>query len=314
MTTQPPATTVANLRQQAAVRQATRPVEPPSPLSTALALKEQIIANSLLDQTQNDLAAAAATSVANRYDAEARVEEAKAKRQAAAGEGSFAEYALSEIRALKEMVEGSRESQTQDYLVSLRQEVGSLRSELSNLRTDRPSPTDSIKESLGMLDEIQSVIDRVRPPLPAPSGPADHDPTYMAYKLRVETAAEQHRMEFEDRREARREALVQDRQLKEAELDLLRGRQERTDRFIDQTAPKIVELLSGVLQAWTGKTVPAPAPLAQAQQLELPAGVQRTECSNCHAPILYREEWPGFICNSCGAEYSIHPDEGSPGE
>ena len=299
----------ADLRRRSMVPEVTRVLGPPDLLDQAVQIKKAIVANAMLDQASEEQAATAARARAERMKADNEVAELEKQRKEPAG-GGFSEYILEEMRRLNASIDAVKDEKSQAYLQSLAQQMNALHDEISHLRATEPDGGgNALSQALAIVGDAKALVDAVTPPSPPPSVGRE-DPALQAYRLRLEADREDKRRRSEEEREERREARLQEQAGKNRELDLLEQRQQRMDRFIADTAPRLLELGNQLLSAWT-KQPPGNSATAQTdtRQLELPEGVQVAECAQCHTRILYRETWPGFICQGCGTEWEVHAEE-----
>lgn len=295
------------------------------PLQQALAVKRQILGEKIIEQSVNEVDAAAlkAQNEALKLQIERRqLEEAARAGDAHESAPAWQDFLFKQLEGTQgQLAEAQRALATQQAEM-LRERLDLLRGELDRLHAERGREPQSVTALVrGAISEAQELLDTIRPPAPAvpvpPSaqGGQGEQVALQAWMRRVELQHEQWVLQREDRHRERMRELELQHKMQERELSAKEEHFQRMDRFMSETAPKVVDILSRVVQHFAaGGGAPAPAVAADADPpVGRPApptpapviqpGARSMPCAECGATVIYRPEWPGVFCQACGAEY-----------
>jgi len=308
----------ADMRERASVRSLRKNPADDDPIEEALRIRKRLVATNILTQATEEGAASAAEASARRLDAEAHVEElkeAREERKRGSAGASFQEFILQEVRQLSNKVDANVESASRGQLESLRSDLVALQHQLSSFNPESKTGVAVLNETKELLDAAFALVGTVTPP-PAPTGDgaAIEDIQFQAWRLRTELQAEERRADREAEREERRARLAMERQFKDEELTLKRESAQRADRFMSETAPKIIDLGQRILNVFVSQAQAAGTTAATTQAAALPSlsnlpeGASAMSCQVCGSRILYRDTWADVLCSGCGAEYHLTVD------
>jgi len=210
---------------------------------------------------------------------------------------------------LKEMRGALGEMQERIYTQERQQlsdQLGALQAQVAELR-DGTRDEGQLASFKRQFEEAKALIEILTPEAAPPPGGGDSALVAWRERARLDERKLdlQHEVAGWDR-EDRREVALKEVELKEEtareELRMRKEHYNNLDRALTETAPKLI----AVAQEWANAIRQSNSPQGSprgADIPQLPEGVAVSPCISCGNPIYYREEWPGVICSSCGAEY-----------
>ena len=289
---------------------------PDDPLERALADDRRLQANALTRRSLRELEADERRAEAQGKQAEldlirAEIERFKLEqerqqmqRPVAADDDGVKELLFAELQKTRERLDGLEANITQSRFNELQERLNELSAELTLARNSDSGGLDGI---IAQLEQAQKLVALTTPQVPAPTG----ENAALTYaRLRLEASQEDRRQEMELRREDNAARLAQDRELRDRELSIQESHYVRIDRFMGDTAPKLLALGQTLLQK-LGGGAPAQAAAAavspETPEVKLAPGVNLMNCAVCGAHMFYRDSQESVICNNCAAEHWLAP-------
>ncbi len=302
------------------------------PLREAIAARKEILGLQVLERSvrveEQETTAAEVEKLKLQIERQRLLQEAAAAGNANAGaipDAEWREFLVSEVKTLRENLQVSAEKASAAERAVMQTQLGMMQEELGRMAANRPpTAADQIAEVKATVEQFKALNDLLSPPAKEPRIPPGDTPELRAWTMRVELDHQRWAGDREDRHKERMEALRLEAEHRRVELSLAEADVQLKSRFVEQTVPRILEVFEPLVQRFmtgfmepTGG-VPTPTAAASAPPVSssrastrpaaLPAGVESTDCAQCHRPIFYRKGWKGVICQSCGAEYSWSDD------
>lgn len=282
-------------------------------IQEAMAFRREMAAMKIMDQSVSEMDTGAIQAENNRLKAE--IEQKELKRQTEGDKQKDSEwqgYLIQRMETLEKALAEQQQAMTEAQMNALREQLNMLAGELQRVQAQPNQPASPVAVLKQQIEEYKSLMEIVQP---ASAPPTRTDPSLAAWKLRAEFDQERWKQEREDRHTERIEEMRLQQSLTERELALKEEHYNRMDRFMTDTAPKVLDTLRSVVQQFTAKNggEVAPPPTVAAQVVPvLPADTQSLICSKCGTTVYYREGWPGVICNGCGTMYTEKGEDTSP--
>jgi len=282
------------------------------PMERALADDRRLQANAITRRSIRELEAEALRAEADGEKAKldlirAEIERAKLEAeksnmqtQTTGSDDGLKEFLIGEVQDLRGTVSQMRETMTAAQMGALNDRLNALSAELSQARNSDNGSLGQIKDR---LEEAQALMAMVQ----SPATEGDEGTALKAYRLRLEDERDRRKEEMQLRRDDSEAQRSQDRDLRERELAMQEAHYGRLDRFMEKTAPQLLETAQSLLSALmnrgaapnNGTGAAAGAAPAAPRPLVMQPGVQTMPCPQCQTVLYYRPEWPGVICSNC---------------
>lgn len=283
------------------------------PVDDALAVNRKLVAQRMLEQSvaQRDTEAIKAEN--ERLKALAEQEELRRQQNPAANSDPWRDFMMNQLQVTQQALNDTQNRLSEQQSTLLQERVAMLQGELEHMRGERPEAVDPLTTARASIESARAIMDLVTPATPPPS-PTGEDGTLQAWILRARLDHEERMAEREERREDRRTDFDLKLQVEKERLALERERNQRMDRFLTDTAPRLLSVGENILARLMGTPGAAAPPVAAAQFV--PDGFEAAQCQTCGADIHYQPNWPGVGCPKCGSYYSLadeHPSsDGHP--
>ena len=304
----------------------------PDPIAESLAVRRQILAAKLMEQSSTEQSTS--TIQAENARIKAEIENAQLREQVTKqGSGeAWQQYVFEQMQRAEAKVDEAIAGRAEAERALLQEQLRMLQVELERTRSNAPAnPFTMVAET---IDQAQAIVDKLHPRQPEsahPTQPAAIDPGLRKWELMMAQQREERAIERADRSEERTlEFQLKNRQLDE-ELAIKRESAAAQARFFEDGLPKLLALGQQIFGALTQQQVAMPAspsvaggpgvapaagppaaPAATQPEVPLPPGVAQMACQNCGARILYKETYLGVVCWRCGAEYTAGPSPSDP--
>lgn len=284
----------------------------PDPLDQAMEINRKMAANRMIQQSVAQADTEALKAQNERLMAE--IENQKL-RQATSPEASVApwqQFLMEQMAQLQGQLQDANQRLSDQSQELLQERLSMVSQELERLRTTGGEPVDPIAQTIATIKNMRELNDLLVPQVESPALPMVEDPTLRAWEIRMRQDDLRWQAEREDRKEEMRAAREAELELRRQELEIKQQHGARMDRFMTDTAPKLLDLGTQLLQRLIGP-MPTAAPMAVAEVAPVrasiaPAGVQVAQCAQCGADIHYRMEWKTAGCLECGAVYELQDD------
>ena len=298
------------------------------PVDEAVRNSKKVLAVKMMQQSVSQMESDALESENNRLRAEIERKklEEEARGPARSEEAdSWREYLMGELKELRTALAESERARTEQDRAAMMERLSMLSHELERIQAEKPEPPNLVAQMRQAVDEAESLLSIIRPKSDEAPAPARPDPQVEAWKHK-ETLAhqryladlEQRRLEREEEKEARTLERTDKLQIERERLSIERTHYERLDRFISDTAPKLIDVglqfvqtfMAGRLQVTPPAGVPQVSPQAAPG---LPPGAESQPCTQCGFPLVYASTATLVRCNNCGAEFNMTGEEPPPG-
>lgn len=247
----------------------------------------------------------------------AEIEQQKLREQAAAGQGQgkaaseeWIAHLVGQVEKLQSQVLEAQRALTEQQVSATHDQLQMLSAELQQVQAQREATPTGVAAARQAIEEARGLVELLQPTTALPPPTTHSDPALAAWQLRAQLDQRRWEAEREDRHSERLAELEMQRQTKQDELAILRERNGRLDRFMVETAPKLVELGQNLLVQLLSRSGNTP-PVAAAASVAPPAGAEAARCQSCGATLFYKPAWREVICQRCGAEYQLTPPTAS---
>jgi hypothetical protein len=282
-------------------------------------MQRKIAANAIIARTTRDSETEALKAENERLKAEKENTQLRTEaNEAATGSQSLTEILLKQLQETNDKVMALQTEMSKAQLQAVQERLAAFQEELHALSAKAQEPSgsliDVVKSELADAKELVEMVTPTALALPAGTETAQ----FQAYKMKHE--AEQLRASWarDDAKTESTDRLAMEHGFREREVRLQEQHYETASRFYEHAAPQIVSILGRFAEAFFGRngTGAAAAPDANGQAQNTPAGALSMACGQCQTVILYKDEFAGVFCPTCGAEYSITPEqqESAPAE
>jgi len=288
------------------------------PLEEALKIKKQLLGDKIIAHSVADAEAEALKTQNELLKAQIEQEQLKEVREQqrtgrAGTNDEWVQYILKQLEGTQAQLSETQRALSAQQLDMLNERIALLQQELGRQTAERNQPPQStmslVKTS---VEEAKALIEMFSPPSREPVAPAPQgdDGAVMAWVRRAELEHQRYMAEREDRHAERIRELELAHETQVRDIAAKEQHYQRVDRFLSETAPKVVDILGRFVEHMTRGGAGAPAaayaatePAPAVRAASAPNGALTMSCVQCGTMIMYREGWPGVICNGCGAEY-----------
>ncbi len=287
------------------------------PITDAIATRKAILGQRLLEQTTADAEAEAVEAENRRIKAEIEREQLRESRGGRASD-KYVEMLAAQMDRLQAELADARQAISDQQTQALSERMSMLTAEIERLEARQSEPgaspmqsaLDAVAQAKELMNALSPTTERV------PERPMAPDPTIKLWEVKANYEHQRWVAERDDRHNERMEELRLKNQVEIERLEIERKSAEVRNRFFSETAPKLLETFGPLFQKFAAMTNSASlegaAVAAQVRPATgpppVPEGAQVTKCETCGAWIIYREEFAGVFCSTCGAEYSFKQD------
>jgi coenzyme F420-reducing hydrogenase delta subunit len=293
-------------------------VQEKDPVQEGLSVRRQVLGSKIIEQTIAEADTSALEAENKRLEQEIRREQLRAERspQTPASD-AYVTLLTDQLNRLQDQLSEANQRASEAEKEKLNDRLQMLTEELQRL--GQP------KEQVNVFDQTKEHIESARSlielltPSSTPPPPEDKgaSPELSAWMLRSKLDHQKWEAERADRHAEQMAQIAANTTLEQEKLRVEREKAERMDRFLTETAPKVVEVASQVLQAFTKGgsllgNASAGMPAAAAQVASpVQNGVEQAHCQSCNHIMTFNPKLPQIQCNTCGAIYSLEKEQGS---
>jgi len=251
--------------------------------------------------------------------AQAQYEEIIEKRKQGSSNEQFQQFIMEQLQQTQEQLGQAREAINQQNMAMLQERMAMLQAELDSMRQaprEQVSPITALQQSIDTYQQIRGIFVPEGSEKPTEEPPAS--PMVQAWLEKAKLEHEYKTLMHTDEHAEKMEGLKVEREVRLKEVEVKERMADQITRGVTDTLPKVVDLLKQVLgrlgpedasqvqpATAAAQTTSVPAEVRPSSTITLPPGVVADACPSCGVTILYREEWPGVICQNCGRELSI---------
>jgi len=274
------------------------------------------VAGKIMDSAVSETDAETIRAENERLKAEIEREQLKETRDSKGKPDQWQEYIFEQMKRLQDQLTETQRALSQQQAEALHERLNLLTSEIERLQTSNSQPTNPLDTVTQTVQQAQALVEMLQPKsMPPPVSTVD-DPTLRAWELRATHEHERWQAERQDRHEERLAEIADQNRIARERLEMERQHLETQGRFFRETAPKIVEVFTPIMQKIVGQmgTASTPAAVATAAQVmpSVAPGVMSESCQACGNTMLFRPEQGTVICQRCGSEYTLGAAEPPP--
>jgi hypothetical protein len=289
---------------------------PKDPVEEALSVKRKVLGSRIIEQTVAEADTQALEAENKRLEQEIRREQLRAERQPqSAPSDQYMQLLTDQLNKLQDRLDDANMRASEAEKTVLGQRLDMITAEMQRLQSQQPEKVDMVSQMRDNLETARALLEFFNPVSdpPPPAEPKGDSPELTAWMMRQKFEQQRWETERADRHALAMAQIEVDREDRTEKRRIEEDRSKRMDRFLTDTAPKVVEVAAQVLQAFTnGKGLPmgvgAVAPQV-AQEPQVAPGLQKAECESCHNVMVFNPTLPEVMCNMCGAVYQLGPQK-----
>ena len=287
------------------------------PVAEALHTARQVTAQKILDRNVESLDLETARSRKERLELELETKELESRSRSGGGDGDMTAVGIlmNQVNALQEQVAIQQQAMYSQEIAVLEDKLAVLQQQVVSARDHGPTGISQVTALREQLEEYRGLLETISgwqtpPPITGESE------SLSAWKVRADL--DRKRMDLEHEREAWKREDAQFIALKEVELkrqrdqeelSIMREHNQKMDRLIDETLPKILGHVQNFANAFMANRQQQPEASPQMQPPTLPPDVVPFSCVRCGQQLYYRQGWPGVICSTCGMVYESEGED-----
>jgi small-conductance mechanosensitive channel len=271
-----------------------------------------VLGSKIIEQTVNEADTQALEAENKRLEQEIRREQLRAERQPqTAASDQYMQLLTDQLNKLQDRLDDANIRASEAEKTVLGQRLDMITGEMQRLQSQQPEKVDMVSQMRENLETARALLEFFNPTgdPPPPTEPKGDSPELTAWMMRSKFEQQRWEAERADRHALAMAQVEVDREDRTEKRRIDEERSKRMDRFLTETAPKVVEVAAQVLQAFTngrGLSIGAVAP--QVAQPQVPQGMDQAECQTCHNIMTFNPDLPQVMCNVCGAIYQLKGD------
>lgn len=301
---------MADLRKQAqvlSIRRNDNGHGSPDPIQEALQVRKQLVGNKLMEQAVNEADTEAIKAQNERLKAEIEAEQLREQKESRTAGDKYVEYIMGEMKELREQLSETQRALNEQQTQAIAERYTLLKSEIERLQQQPREQTNPYVAAAQTIQEARNLINAIAPTSELPPPVPATDPAIDAWMVKANHEQERWRVTNELAHRERLSEIEGKLNIERERLEIERAHYEKVDRFISDTAPKVVEIFAPIIHKIVLNTPAPPAAFAAMPQATPQATPQVPvmRCQQCPGTTFYASQQGGLICTQCGTEYQI---------
>ncbi len=281
-------------------------------------MQRKLAAQQIIQRSVSETGTAAIEAENARLKAEIDQAKLRAEAQGSGNESGskWQEYLLGQMEKVQGQLADTQRALTDQQMAAFQERMEMIQGELQRVQEQRgetPNTAAMVKQSILEARELMELVTpNAGAGIPPPA--EVESPQLRAWSLKAKMDHERWQAEREDRRAIEMAKIEMERQVKEAELNILAEQERIKNKFFIDAGPKILDVGERLLKQFMvqSQTTSAAPSIAARPQIAVPQGAIAEQCGQCGNTIIYRPEWGNVICQYCGATYDTAPDSPNP--
>ncbi len=280
----------------------------PDPIQEAIRVRKQLVGNRIMEQAVAESETEAIKADNERLKAEIEREQLQEQKQSRSASDKWVEYILEEQKRLQERLAETERALSQQQAEALQERLSLLQAEIERLQQQPSQPQSSMEMARNAVAEARALIEALGPTQSTPPPPITNDPALEAWTLRANLDQERWRVTTELQHQEKLAEIQARNAIEKQRLEMEREHYNKVDRFLTDTAPRVIEIFGPLIQKIIVATPgPVAAPGAMAQAVAPPApNVPVLKCAQCQGVTFFASPQGALICSTCGAEYKFN--------
>jgi len=306
-------TTINASQLGATLRRRPPELRPPDPIDEALDVDRKLVAQKMMRTSVASMEAEQLAAENTRLKAQIENQQLKEAVERPAQGDAWSKLVMEELRESRAALDQTKQELQSERTGQIIERMNMLSAELERLRTQpQEPPPRAIVQLKAAFEEARETLALVAPDTTAPPVVQDAGGLYLK---RLDYDQERWRETHQADREVALARAGNELTIAQLEIEIKQRRADNMDRFINETAPKLLDLGRQFLeQMWARPGAAAgegaaPASMAVRPQVVIPPGAKGTPCPSCGALIIYDLTMTTVYCSNCASQHDVGPDE-----
>lgn len=277
-----------------------------------MGISRQAVAQRMIERTVTDLDAEKLKAENSRLEAQIEHEKLLVARQGGAEKDGWRDFILGQLDKVSGQLNETQRALSDSQANAMQDRINILSSEIERLSNthveqSQATPVSAISSMRQALEDARALLEIVEPHQTPPPVVRAEAPEVRAWETRAKLDHEIRMIQLQAEEHRRDQESAAKVELEKERLSIERQKAEQTQRFISETAPKILEAGKTIIDMIiTNQAQAAAAPAVAAQTApQVPPGLPSFQCQQCGQVVFYRPEFQQVGCLSCGAVYGL---------